>query len=303
MTRKYWDEDLKHRKIMSGYIRDGVLGKKRLISMTDRVTNTISTLDQGVVYRPTVINCYADNLGKDWFKAWLKFMFNHKISVQRGDDIVSINVVEMLSPIKKSKYPAITAEEESISLPLQTVFCALFDATLIHMMNTVSTNNWEPLRMDICNKLNRHKVDRTIEILERTYGDQDVQFLQEVAATFKEACTQKPISQIYDIYRPEEMDSDRDQNSFILLRKGRFRDVKEVTADVLLRLGLGDKGGAAATAAPIAKGDLLALTVVDTNDYTKYLLGSFHGDTNGLATIPVVKVCISECMFIWLHVV
>jgi hypothetical protein len=30
-----------------------------------------------------------------------------------------VQVFEMIQPIKKAKYPAITAEEEAISLPLQ----------------------------------------------------------------------------------------------------------------------------------------------------------------------------------------
>ena len=77
------------------------------------------------------------------------------------------------------------------------------------------------------------------------------------------------------------MDADRDQNSFILLKKNNFRDVKEVTNEVLKELDTSKD-------VPLAKGDLLALTAVDAEDGTKYLLASFHGDTNGLATIPIV---------------
>ena len=57
-----WDSDYKHRKIISGFIKDKAIGKKRLASMPDRYTNTISTLDQGIVTRPTVINCYDGKL-------------------------------------------------------------------------------------------------------------------------------------------------------------------------------------------------------------------------------------------------
>ena len=77
------------------------------------------------------------------------------------------------------------------------------------------------------------------------------------------------------------MDADRDQNSFILLKKDIFREVKEVTNDVLKELDTSKD-------VPLAKGDLLALTAVDAEDGTKYLLASFHGDTNGLATVPIV---------------
>ena len=41
---------------------------------------------------------------------------------------------------------------------------------------------------------------------------------------------------------------------------------------------------------PVAGGDLLVMSVAD-NMQRKYLLASFHGDTNGLATIPVLGNC------------
>lgn len=39
---------------------------------------------------------------------------------------------------------------------------------------------------------------------------------------------------------------------------------------------------------PVADGDMFAVTVRDKSG-GKYFLASFHGDTNGLATIPVVS--------------
>ena len=38
---------------------------------------------------------------------------------------------------------------------------------------------------------------------------------------------------------------------------------------------------------PVAPGDLLLLSVDDVQGRS-YLLASFHGDTNGLATLPVL---------------
>jgi len=58
MTEKAWNQNFKNRKIISGFIQDGLLGKKRLASMPDRVTNTINLADGTIAYRPTVINCY-----------------------------------------------------------------------------------------------------------------------------------------------------------------------------------------------------------------------------------------------------
>ena len=52
-----WQDDYRRRKIISGFLKDDVLSKKRLASMPDRVTTTIRSID-GKVMRPTVINCY-----------------------------------------------------------------------------------------------------------------------------------------------------------------------------------------------------------------------------------------------------
>jgi hypothetical protein len=235
-TREIWLNDYKNRKIISEFIKDDLLGKKRLASMPDRVTNTITTANEGVVNRPTVINCYADGEMSSldlWFSQWLNFIFKKTVTIKKGGSTEkTVQIKDMLQVIKRSKYPALTAEEEKISIPLQTVSCAIFDAILVHTMNQLS-NNWQALRSDMCNKLNHHKLDRTIEILETTYADSDIQFLQEVAGGFAHSLHGKKLSTLYDLYSPAGMDKDRDQNSFILLRKGIFLDAKEVTADVL----------------------------------------------------------------------
>ena len=282
-TRKRWETEYKDRKVITEFIKDSLLGKKRLASMPDRMTNTIITTD-GVAMRPSVINCYGGgDLGTmdKWWTQWRDFMFKTELQVNKKGVIKTTKVRDMISKIKKSKYPSITSEEEAISVPLQTLCLAIFDAILVNMMNTIDKKAWQPLREDMCNKLNRRKTDRTIEILETTYGNSDIQFLQEVAGSFADVSKKKPLSGMFDIYYPAEMDADRDQNSFILLKKDIFREVKEVTNDVLKELDTSKD-------VPLAKGDLLALTAVDAEDGTKYLLASFHGDTNGLATVPIV---------------
>jgi len=87
--------------------------------------------------------------------------------------------------------------------------------------------------------------------------------------------TQTCPTQLFDVHYPEDLDSDRDQNSLILLKKGLFTNVAEVTSGV--------------AAVGQSKGDLFVITA-DSNppSSTKYMLASFHGDTNGLLTIPVV---------------
>jgi hypothetical protein len=113
------------------------------------------------------------------------------------------------------------------------------------------------------------------------YADTDIAFLQEVSASFKIQCSGRQIGESFDVYSPANMDTDRDQNSFIMLKKGRFTDIKDETAEVALEFPADEK-------VPIVPGDLFVMSAVDTLDGHRYLLASFHGDTNGLATIPVV---------------
>eukprot|EP01046_Picozoa_sp_COSAG06_P074872 COSAG06_NODE_23118_length_702_cov_0.862355_1_plen_130_part_10 len=57
-TRTRWETEFKERRIVSGFLKDKSLGSKRLVSMPDRISNTISVADGGgggsVTHRPTV---------------------------------------------------------------------------------------------------------------------------------------------------------------------------------------------------------------------------------------------------------
>lgn len=301
-----WNTDFKNRKVISEFIKDPLLGKKRLISMLDRVTNTINVVESDTpVTRPTVINCYDGKIldgsvvtlesVATWWPVWLEFMFARTVKVadnRNGGAHAQKAIYEMLQPIKKSKYPSLTEEEEKMSLPLQTLCGAIFDAILVNMMNQLSpvagpgaaNGGWEGIRTNMCDKLNRHKTSRILEILETTYSNQDVVFLQEVAGSFKRTAMGRKLgSMFYDVYSPADIDADRDQNSFILLKKDRYKAVQEVTGEVLEMLKEDNPK------APVAKGDVFAITMRDVITGHPFLLASFHGDTNGLATIPVVS--------------
>jgi hypothetical protein len=227
-TMQLWKNDYSNRSIISEFLKDKLIGLKRLASMPDRMTNTINTATEGkIVYRPTVINCY-DGKFKDmntWWKEWQKFMFTSKISVNKGNAVSTVNVHKLLAPISKAKYPSITKEEAEISVPLQTLCLAIFDAILIHMMSQVGPKVWQPIRSNLCNDLNYKKNDRILEILENRYGDMDIIFLQEVAANFNRIAAKRSLSNLYDVHQPEALDPDRDQNSFILLKKDRYEHV------------------------------------------------------------------------------
>lgn len=108
--------------------------------MPDRVTNTITTISEGIVTRPTVINCYSGDLSTmdKWWSQWSDFMFKKTIVINKKSEKKTVNIHQLLAPIKKSKYPEITEEEERISIPLQTLCAAIFDAILVHMMNDLS---------------------------------------------------------------------------------------------------------------------------------------------------------------------
>jgi len=193
-------------------------------------------------------------------------------------------------PISAAKYPAITPEEEQMSIPLSAVCVAIFDAILLDLM--VSTEiDWEPIRRNMCLNLNDQKNPRTATILENDksgYGSNlDVVFLQESSQAFVDLANGRKLGQeLFDIYLPSNLDSSRDQNSVILLKKGHWTNVIDVSPTVsnLFQENLGLAGN------PTAPGDLAVFVATRNLDKNVYVLASFHGDTNGVATKPVVDV-------------
>ncbi|KAL7541784.1 hypothetical protein ACHAXR_011225 [Thalassiosira sp. AJA248-18] len=286
-VRGYWEEDFRNRKIISGFMKDPILGSKRLASMPDRITNTINVagLDEPVC-RPTVINMYGGDLDTldQWWSAWETFMFDDALEIKTKKGVEKKVPYQMLQPIKKAKYPDITVEEEKVSLPLQTMCGAIFDAILVHIMNTVSDGEWQPLKRAMVENLNKKKVPKTLDILEtETYVNSDVVALQEVSAAFIDQAKNRPkLGEAFWVVAPEDMDAVRDQNSAIFLRKETFPDGPnaEITSLVESSFEEGVK-------VPIAKGDILAITATD-RDGVPFVIASFHGDTNGLATKPVL---------------
>ena len=122
-----WQQSFGQRKIISEFMKDRSLGEKRLASMPDRVTNTINLVGgKGVANRPTVINCFGGDMTSSakWWSAWKAFMFEQQVTVEGGGGGgggVTTVPAKMLQKIRRSKYPAVTAEEEAISIPLQTL--------------------------------------------------------------------------------------------------------------------------------------------------------------------------------------
>ena len=283
-----WENDYKNRKIISEFIKDGTLGKKRLASMPDRVTNTIVQANGAAsAYRPTVINCYDGDLGTQdkWWGQWKEFVFDSSVTtLDKAGSPETKRVTSLFQPILKAKYPTVTEEEERISIPLQTLCAAIFDATLVHLLNSFKSTPWQPIRKEMCEKLNMKKNSRTLEILSDEYRTADLMFLQEVGKGFiDEYRTHPSMSRAYDLRMAESASTSRDQNSLILLKRGEYTFKKDVTDEVMALVDAGTK-------LPVANGDLVVIQVQRDSDGAKFLMASFHGDTNGLATIPIVTL-------------
>jgi len=159
---------------------------------------------------------------------------------------------------------------------------AIFDAILVHMMNTVSTPDvWQPLKRTMVEALNKKKVPHTLELLANVYGNADIVTLQEVSSALIDQARAGPLGESFWILAPRDLDATRDQNSVIMLNKQTFPSgqYNEITHLVQASFPEGVK-------VPVAPGDINAITTVD-REGTPFVIASFHGDTNGLATIPV----------------
>jgi len=184
----------------------------------------------------------------------------------------------------------LTQDEESLGVPLQVLCLAIFDAIMIYMMNSLSPDNtWQIVKRKICDRLYRGKHDRTVEILATHYADVDILCLQECAAIFQDRYRGSPLSESHELVSPAGMDGKRDQNSFVLLKKVNFKpeSIREVTSFLphLTRR----QGSIAQEALQIAPGDLLVVEATHAVTNKKFLITSFHGDTSGKLTLPVVR--------------
>jgi len=250
--------------------------------MPDRMTNTIDLADGSITYRPTVISSFSGDMSSvsAWWTAWKEFHFVTKLSLpgKKGAEPSCKLPCELLSKIPRAKYPALTEEEETMSVRLQTICLAIFDALLVHMLNTLSPNGkWIDMKRDILEALLYKKTDKTLAILNGSYTKTDVLFLQEVR-------TANPLKASLDatyFCSAPSKPSKADQNSVIFLLKAKFDEASicDVTAAVM---DLVPTEGA-----KIADGDLIVIKAADKSGQ-QYLLASFHGDTDGLATAPTL---------------
>jgi hypothetical protein len=299
----------KDRPVVSGFLKDGELSKKRLTSMPDRTTNTLATT-AGPAFRPTVINCFEGKMDsvEEWWGHWKRFMFEDAMEMTPGVNKVG---ADLLAPIKRSKYPALTEAEEAICMPLQTLCLALFDAVQLHVVRTVAPDTWQTMRNQIADALNRHKKPITARVLANpAYDDTEVWFLQECQAAFIETelknvggnGTVASLAERYNAVGPQRL-SKSNQNSALLLSKERFdlttlRDLTPMTMAALMNEDDdGDKKKRKKL--KISEGDLLLVAVSENSSSAvaatppeRFAFCSFHGDTDGLATIPMLRAVV-----------
>ena len=134
------------RKILSDFLLDPHVAEKRLAYWPDKYTNAIYSTDGSVACRPTGASCFSGRLSSRaaWWRAWKLFMFHTTVRVPRGQSTsVLVQPVSRLQPLRSSMFPAVTSGEEKISLPLQTLTLAIFDAVVVHLLNALfPTDEW-----------------------------------------------------------------------------------------------------------------------------------------------------------------
>ncbi|CAE8616229.1 unnamed protein product [Polarella glacialis] len=280
-----WLSDLSIRKAVSGILKDKGLGDKRLCSMPDRFTNTTNLSSGEPAFRPSVINHCANRLSSvaEWWPQWKAFMFQDYLEVPTGSSgSKRVRPCELLPSIKRAKYPAITDAEEAVSVPLQCLCLAIFDAILVHMMHVLSPDgHWQKIKESICDATFRKKNAKTTAILDG-YREASVLCLQEASVNFLGDLGVSSLATTHHIVAPAKADAQRDQNSAVLLSRQFFPAgaAKELTEDVIAALDV--------QPSPLEAGDLIVVRTTSATG-TPFLVASFHGDTNGKSTSPVLR--------------
>ena len=226
-----WEKDLMSRKAVSEFLKDRSFGEKRLISMPDRVTNSVRSSCGREMFRPTPISGFEGDMCDipTWWGLWKHFMFALPVRM-RGEHLP--NAFALLQTIPRSKYPALTPAEEAISRALQTLCLALFDAIFTHLLSRLAPATWQPLRRSLHAALFASKPTTSVALLHAHHAHADVIFIQEASDAFAAragACL------AHAVLRPAGADGRRRQMSLILARRARFDPATavDVTADVL----------------------------------------------------------------------
>lgn len=86
-------------------------------------------------------------------------------------------------------------------------------------------NRWHKLKLSMCEALSTKKGEKTLQILQQTYRDADIVFLQEVAAEWLRMFSDSKMSKDFQVLAPGQMDSKRNQNSVIMVARPSAQSV------------------------------------------------------------------------------
>ena len=126
-------------------------------------------------------------------------------------------------------------------------------------------------------------------------------FICEASSSFVQEVENSKIGEKFMVPKPTKINIKKDQNSLVLLDKKTFGSAfdkpRDITSEVIEASG---------AKVPVADGDLLLLHLHNKQGEASYVVGSFHGDTHGLATIPVLEAIMKsmeskykDCQFVF----
>jgi hypothetical protein len=153
--------------------------------------------------------------------------------------------------------------------------------------------NWAETKKMLVDALVERKVNATIDILERVAKEgREIICLQEVSEQMRDGIAKSEVlTEKFDCLSGPDFDATRNQNSIVLASKTFFESgVWEVVSVNKTKLPAG-----------VASGDLCVVREVsleekkDKDRRKPFAIASFHGDTNGLQTVDVVKAVNNEC--------
>jgi hypothetical protein len=150
--------------------------------------------------------------------------------------------------MRSARYPKITAFEEAISVALQALSLALFDAALVHLLNTVRAD-WQQVGRQVCRAVLATRQEASLRILNGSYAAADALFLQEAAPAVpaRLAGSAATLARTHLALVPPPVPGRAEvQTAALLLRRGAFvvETVRDHTSSVLAALpsGLLDPG-------------------------------------------------------------
>jgi hypothetical protein len=258
--------DLQPQRVVSDILKNPALGKKRLISGPDRC----------LPHRPAVTAIGQSSQDASAFRspaAWLDAWLDHVFGVR---DTLGVPVRaakwKNVKPLSRDQYPHLSPEEAAASIPLQLLHLLVFDAIILHAVHFCP----EPLEWRKLRQNNRHATAfRPAAAVSNILAqDTDVVCIQEAGGPMGDH-----IAHEVDVHYWVVTDKRHAPGQMILLRKTLF---PEPPMDPNRR-PVGPNGIYAHVPGLLAVPVKLPHAGFGAQP-THFWVGSFHGDSDGLAT-------------------